>query len=201
MGSRRDARQAGNTPKKTPTVAEKPSPSANDHQGSETGKPDTRLTARPITETSLPLPCTRQLWLFASENMPGDLRRLLTKLKERGLNTGRAWAIKEALRKLWDYKYEGSARKYFEWWYCWAVRSQLKPIVEVAKMLKRHQEGLLNFISQMLTNAMTEGLNSKVQHLKYSARGRRNFESYRRKMLFYCGKLVLKWNRSGHGNV
>ena len=30
---------AGNRPKKMPTVAEKPMPSANDHQGSETGKP------------------------------------------------------------------------------------------------------------------------------------------------------------------
>ncbi len=31
-----------------PTLAEKPMPSANDHQGSETGKPDTQCTSRPI---------------------------------------------------------------------------------------------------------------------------------------------------------
>ena len=62
-----------------------------------------------------------------------------------------------------------SPRKYFGWWYGWAVRSRLKPIVEVAKMLKRHLEGLLNFIRHKVTNALTEGFNSKVQHLKYSA--------------------------------
>jgi len=85
----------------------------------------------------------------------------------------------------------GSARKYFGWWYGWAVRSRLKPIVAVAKMLKRHLEGLLNFICHRVTNAITEGLNSKVQHLKHSARGLRNFDSYRRRILFYCGKLEL----------
>ena len=42
MGSSREARMAGNMPKKTPTLAEKPMPMANDHQGSETGKPDSQ---------------------------------------------------------------------------------------------------------------------------------------------------------------
>ena len=99
--------------------------------------------------------------------------------------------IKEALRKFWDYAYAGSARKYFEWWYGWAVRSRLKPIVEVAKRLKRHLKGLLNYVRHKVTNAMAEGFNSRVQHLKYSARGLRNFASYRRRILFFCGKLEL----------
>lgn len=134
---------------------------------------------------------SKQLWLLAPENMSRKLRKALNELRELGLGTGRAWAIKEALRKFWDYEYVGSARKYFGWWYNWAVRSRLKPIVEVAKMLKRHLEGLLNFIRHKVTNAMTEGFNSKIQHLKYSARGLRNFESYRRRILFFCGKLEL----------
>jgi transposase len=134
---------------------------------------------------------TKQLWLFAPKNLSRKLRRTLNELKTLGLETGRAWAIKEALRKFWDYEYAGSARKYFEWWYGWAVRSRLKPIVEVAKRLKRHLEGLLNYVRHKVTNAMAEGFNSRVQHLKYSARGLRNFESYRRRILFFCGKLEL----------
>src|SRR5918993_1261678 len=35
-------------PKKMPIPAENPSPSAKDHQGSDTGKPETRFTTRPI---------------------------------------------------------------------------------------------------------------------------------------------------------
>ena len=35
-------------PKKMPTEAEKPMPMANDHHGSEIGKPETRLMIQPI---------------------------------------------------------------------------------------------------------------------------------------------------------
>src|SRR5688572_14633271 len=48
MGSRREARHAGSMPKKMPMEAEKPSPSAKDHHGSDTGNPEMTLTMRPI---------------------------------------------------------------------------------------------------------------------------------------------------------
>src|SRR5262245_43143597 len=53
IGSRRDALNAGHIPKKIPTDAEKPRPIANDHHGSEMGKPDTRWTVQPM---ALPRP-------------------------------------------------------------------------------------------------------------------------------------------------
>ena len=39
---------AGKRPKKMPTLAEKPMPSAKDHHGSETGNPDSQCTSRPM---------------------------------------------------------------------------------------------------------------------------------------------------------
>src|SRR5260370_39413220 len=48
IGSRRDARMAGNIPKKTPTEAEKPMPMAKDHHGRETGKFVNRCTDKPM---------------------------------------------------------------------------------------------------------------------------------------------------------
>jgi hypothetical protein len=42
IGSSREALKAGNNPKKMPTLAEKPIPRANDHQGRDTGKPDSQ---------------------------------------------------------------------------------------------------------------------------------------------------------------
>ena len=52
IGSRRDALNAGYMPKKMPTDAEKPMPMANDHHGSEIGKPETRWTAQPMPAPS-----------------------------------------------------------------------------------------------------------------------------------------------------
>src|SRR5581483_11134174 len=48
IGSRREALKAGYMPKKMPTDAENPMPIANDHHGSEIGKPDARCTAQPM---------------------------------------------------------------------------------------------------------------------------------------------------------
>src|SRR5436190_20109057 len=48
IGSRREALNAGNRPKKMPTLAEKPMPSAKDHHGSETGKPVSQCTPMPM---------------------------------------------------------------------------------------------------------------------------------------------------------
>jgi transposase len=76
-------------------------------------------------------------------------------------------------------------------WYGWATRSQLKPMIKVAKMLKRHFDGLLNYIDNRITNAMSEGFNSRIQTIKSSARGFRNFDNYRTRILFFCGKLDL----------
>jgi hypothetical protein len=41
---------------------------------------------------------------------------------------------------LCSYIYERPAHKRFRWWHGWAVRSRLEPMIEVARMLKRHVE-------------------------------------------------------------
>ena len=103
----------------------------------------------------------------------------------------RAWAIKELFSKLWNYSYERSARKFFQNWFGWAARSRLPAIIKVAKMIKRHLENILTYLRHPITNAVTEGLNSKIQAIKSNARGFRSFQNYRTRILFFCGKLDL----------
>lgn len=134
---------------------------------------------------------TKQLWLFNPENLSDEQQIRFSELQSLALRTGRAWAIKEQFRYFWDYVYQASAAKYFSRWYAWAVRCQLKPVVEKAKMLKRHLEGLLNYFKHRITNAMAEGFNSKIQQIKSNARGFRRFENYRTRILFFCGKLNM----------
>jgi transposase len=47
-------------------------------------------------------------------------------------------------------------------------------------------------LKHKVSNAVSEALNSKIQMLKASARGFHNFESYRARILFYCGKLDMR---------
>lgn len=134
---------------------------------------------------------TRQLWLFNQENLDDDRRSELMATMRDDLKTGRAWAIKENFRHFWGYVYASSASDFFAGWYGWAIRSRLEPIKKVARMLKRHLGGLLSYFRYRLTNAITEGFNSRIQSIKSAARGFRQFANYRLRILFYCGKLDL----------
>lgn len=134
---------------------------------------------------------TKYLWLKAKENFTKENKSDFRNINIGQLSVGRAWNRKELLRHLWNYTYEGSARKYFNKWYFSATHSRLKPVIKVAKMLKRHIENILTFIKHRITNAFAEGINSKIQHIKATARGFRNFKNYRTSILFYCGKLDI----------
>ncbi len=87
---------------------------------------------------------------------------------------------------------------FFDNWYGWAVRSRLKPVAAKAKMLKNHLGQLLSYFRHPITNAVSEGFNSRIQTIKSAARGFRNFENYRTRILFYCGKLELKPSGLSH---
>jgi len=140
---------------------------------------DTRLTG------------TRYLWLKGVvRRTPGD-RVAIDALRKAGLKVGRAWAIKEAIGTLWDYRSAAWARKYFHRWYYWATHSQLPPIIRAAKTLKRYLAGILAYLKHPYTNALTESLNAKIQLLKYRARGYRNRANFALAILFHCGKLDM----------
>lgn len=107
------------------------------------------------------------------------------------LAVGRAWNRRELLRGLWNYSYEKSARTFFNKWYFSATHSRLKPVIKVAKMIKKYLENILTYLKHRITNGFAEGMNSVIQHIKSTARGFRNFQNYRIAILFFCGKLNL----------
>jgi transposase len=134
---------------------------------------------------------SRQLWLYNVENLKDEKYDELMEIQKSDLKTGRGWAIKENFRWFWEYTYAGNAKKFFHRWYGWAIRSRLDPIKKVAVMLKNHLDGLLSYFRHRVTNAISEGFNSRIQSIKSAARGFRNFNNYRTRILFYCGKLNL----------
>ena len=76
-------------------------------------------------------------------------------------------------------------------WYSWAIRSRLEPIKKVARMIKRHLEGILTAVVLGITNARAEGLNAKIQWIKATARGFRNRGRFRDAIYFHLGGLDL----------
>ena len=58
-------------------------------------------------------------------------------------------------------------------------------------MIKSHLDNILTYIKHPITNAMAESINSKIQWIKYTARGFRNRENFKTAILFHCGNLQL----------
>ena len=112
-------------------------------------------------------------------------------LNQLNLKTSRAWRIKQNFTQFWSYSYKGAAKRFFKVWSNNAMRTRLAPVKKVVKMLRRHEEGLLNFSTHRISNACAEGFNSAIQLIKANARGFRNFTNYRARILFHCGKLDL----------
>jgi transposase len=134
---------------------------------------------------------TKYQWLRNPANLEDEQRRGFKQLVSSELKTARAWALKETAMGLFNYVYEGPARKHFRWWYNWAVRSRLQPMKEVAGMLKRRFENIITYLRHRITNAASESINAKIQWVKYTARGFRNKQNFINAIYFHCGGLDL----------
>ena len=134
---------------------------------------------------------SKYLWLYSRENVPQQRRDEFAILRRKELKVGRAWAIKESLRHLWHYVYPGSGWKFWKRWYFWATHSRLGPIRKAAETVHRHIDNILTYYQHPVTNAMSEGLNSKIQKIKSMACGFRNLENFKTAIYFHCGGLDL----------
>ncbi len=134
---------------------------------------------------------TKYQWLRHPDHFTDPQWRKFRGLRTSNLKTARAWALKEQAMALWDFRYEAPARKHFAWWYRWATHSRLKPMIEKAKMLKSRAKNIFTYLKTGLTNAVSESMNAKIQWVKYTARGFRNFQNFTTAIYFHCGGLDL----------
>ena len=134
---------------------------------------------------------TRYSWLRNPLDEDAARRKEFAPLRASNLKTARAWAIKETLMDFFRYRQVKRAADFFRGWYGWASRSKLRPVVRLARTLKARLGTLLNYCRCPITNAASEALNSKIQWIKYTARGFRSREGYRRAIYFHCGGLDL----------
>jgi transposase len=137
------------------------------------------------------LTSTKYLWLQGA-CAEGERALSFAQLCERNLKTARAWCHKETFNEFWGQPNAKRAVKFFQQWFAAARRSKLEPIKKTALTLQNHLFGLLNYFAHPITNALSEGFNSKIQAIKADARGFRRFENYRYRILFHCGKLDLR---------
>ena len=93
--------------------------------------------------------------------------------------------------EFWGQDDRVAGKSFFHAWYRRAIHARLEEIKKAARTLKEYLAYMLTYFVYPITNALTEGFNNRIQVSKSAARGFRNFEHYRIRILFFCGKLDL----------
>lgn len=133
---------------------------------------------------------TKYIWLKNESNLKADQKETLARLKDTNLATGRAYRLKLAMQDFWSMPHIW-ADVYLREWMGWATRSQLPPMMELAKTIKRHEEGILRWFHSKMTNGLLEGINGLVQAAKRRARGYRNVENLIAMVYMTANKLRM----------
>lgn len=142
-------------------------------------------------EDDMRLSGTKYVWLTSQENLSDKQSERLESIFYSGLETGKAWAFKELLRDLWSHPTSAEATDYFHQWYRRVIHTKLEPMKKVARMIKKRLRNVVSYCDLGITNAVAEGINSKIMSIKRRVGGYRNRENFKKAIFFYCGGLDL----------
>jgi transposase len=134
---------------------------------------------------------TRYVFLKNEENLTKKQKETLEEctMSNMNLKTVRAYNIKKAFQDIYTAITEKEFITYLNKWYFWATHSRLEPMIKVAKMIKKHWDGVVNYHVSRINNGILEGLNSIIQATKSKARGYRTFKNYKNIVYLLTGKL------------
>ena len=109
----------------------------------------------------------------------GKARSKLKALLASKLATGRAWELKEAFHPFWKYRSVLWAGGFLDAWCERAMRSRLEPMKKVARMLRAHEELLMNWFRARgeISSGAVEGLNNKMRVITRRSYGFRTFDA------------------------
>lgn len=134
---------------------------------------------------------TKYVWLKSQENLSEKQLAKLEGVFTLELKTGKAWAYKELLRDLWNHDDAASATAYFKDWYRRVIHTKLEPMKRVARAIRERLPNVVSYCTHGITNAVAEGINSKIMAIKRRVGGYRNRQNFKTAIFFYCGGLDL----------
>jgi transposase len=117
----------------------------------------------------------------------------LRQIRRRGGEVWRAYALKEALRGVFDRSLEPrEAVELLDRFCDKAQRSRMQPFVKVAKTIRAHRFGIVNGLHLGLSNARAEALNNKVRLIVRRAYGFHSARAALALVLLACGPVTLR---------
>jgi transposase len=134
---------------------------------------------------------TRYVWLKNQTNLSTGQRETIESLAHSNLKTARAYQIRLTFQELYQQPSREGAETFLKKWYFWATHSRLQPMIDAAKTVKRHWDGILRWHDTHIANGILEGINSLVQAAKAKARGYRSSHNLKAMIYLIAGKLEI----------
>ena len=128
------------------------------------------------------------------KNQKNETTSQLAKLKDLvkyNLKVMKCRVLREAFNKFWQYQSVTWARKFLQQWITRVMSSRLEPMKKVARMLRSHDELILNWfrVSPRLSNGATEGFNNKAKLVMRKAYGFKKFQTIEIMLYHTLGEL------------
>jgi transposase len=121
----------------------------------------------------------------------GRAKQRLSGLVASKLATGRAWMLKETFQDFWRYRSLHWVQAFLEVWCNRAMRSRIEPMKKVARMLRSHQDLLMNWFKAKgeISSGVVEGLNNKIRVVTRRSYGFRTYDAMEIALYHTLGKL------------
>ena len=151
-------------------------------------------TRREERKTSGLLSHTRYLWLKSLEKLMAEQSARLEELSLKKCNrkTARAYHLKLIFQDIFSRgRPVSEGAVLLKKWYFWARHSRLDAMKDAAQTIKAHWDGILQWFTSQVNNAILEGTNSLVQAAKAKARGYRNKRTFIDMIYLVAGQLNL----------
>lgn len=132
---------------------------------------------------------TRWLWLKHPDKLRRKQKQQLDEIMELNKNLHKAYLLKEAFEGFYECETRQEAQEFLEDWTKQCEKSGLMPFKDLARRLKRWQQGILAYFVHPITNGIAEGINNKIKVLKRRSYGFRDFIYFALKVIDSTGGL------------
>ena len=129
----------------------------------------------------------RFLILSRQKRLDNEKKETLFELLDINKTLYITYLLKEQILDIFDEDNQDAALNRLEKWFSNVENAKMNQFSEVVKRIKKYLYGIVNYFKYKITNAQSEGFNTKINVIKRKAYGFRDLDYFRLKILQTCG--------------
>ena len=125
------------------------------------------------------------------DNLTANQKTKLESILAEYTKSGEAYQLKLGFQALFKLPSRAEAELYLTDWISHAQASAIPQMKKLAKSIKRHWDGILNWFDNKISNGKVEALNCGIQNLKRRAKGFRTLTNFKALIYLVMGQLRI----------